>query len=39
MVDHGLQATRNGRDREAAIAYRQALKFDARSADALNNLG
>jgi tetratricopeptide (TPR) repeat protein len=37
--DHGLQATRNGRDREAAIAYRQALKFDARSADALNNLG
>jgi tetratricopeptide (TPR) repeat protein len=34
-----LSETGNGRDLNAAIAYRQALKFDARSSDALNNLG
>jgi protein O-mannosyl-transferase len=35
----GLAETRRGRDIEAAIAYHQALTFDPRSADALNNLG
>ena len=37
--DYGLQETGNGHDLEAAIAYRQALKFDPRSSDAFNNLG
>lgn len=36
---YGLQETHNGSDLDAAIAYRQALKFDPRSSDALNNLG
>lgn len=35
----GLQETGQGRDLEASIAYRQALKFDPLAADALNNLG
>lgn len=35
----GLQQTASGHDLEAAVAYRQALKFDPRSADAFNNLG
>jgi Tfp pilus assembly protein PilF len=35
----GAQKTSSGHDLEAAIAYRQALRFDPRSADALNNLG
>lgn len=34
-----LQETGREHDLEAAIAYRQALKFDPRSSDALNNLG
>ncbi len=37
--DYALQATRNGLDLQAAIACRQALRFEPRSADALNNLG
>jgi tetratricopeptide (TPR) repeat protein len=37
--NYGLQQTSTGRDLEAAIAYRQAVKFDARSSDAFNNLG
>jgi tetratricopeptide (TPR) repeat protein len=36
---YGLQQTSSGHDLEAAIAYRQSLKFDPRSSDALNNLG
>jgi protein O-mannosyl-transferase len=36
---YGIEETRNGHDLEAAIVYRQALKFDPRSSDALNNLG
>lgn len=35
----GAAKTSSGNDLEAAIAYRQALKFDPRSGDALNNLG
>ncbi|MFA6959006.1 MAG: tetratricopeptide repeat protein [Thermoanaerobaculia bacterium] len=35
----GAQKTGSGNDLDAAIAYRQALRFDPRSADALNNLG
>ena len=36
---YGFRETRAGQNLEAAIAARQALKFDPRSADALNNLG
>lgn len=36
---HGMQEARKARDLDAAIAYRQALARDPRSADALNNLG
>ncbi|MGK2856280.1 MAG: tetratricopeptide repeat protein [Thermoanaerobaculia bacterium] len=35
----GTKKTSSGHDLEAAIAYRQALRADPRSADALNNLG
>jgi tetratricopeptide (TPR) repeat protein len=35
----GALKTSSGHDLEAAIAYRQALRVDPRSADALNNLG
>jgi protein O-mannosyl-transferase len=36
---YGLQEAQKKRDLEAAIAYRQALKRDPGSSDALNNLG
>ena len=35
----GAKKTGSGNDLDAAISYRQALRFDPRSADALNNLG
>ncbi|MEO8033012.1 MAG: hypothetical protein ABI837_01160 [Acidobacteriota bacterium] len=35
----GFEQTRAGRDAEAAIVYRQALRFDPGSSDAFNNLG